>query len=380
MTPVIVEAGPHTVRGPGSAPQLWISTAIDTIDDRIALLDEQPVDVSALWQDVLGAVAGERADPLVLVIPTWWSQGRVDVVGDAADTVATNVVVLQRSTTLADGADATVVELSADYAVVTAPGSESLVFSRGTTAFTEYLETATAVLLDVPAGVPPLPATATAGLRRLGIPVTHSTDDRLRRAATAVALRLAAREGFSVRRIRPSRRVTAVLAGTALTVAAACGGWAVQAMEARPPADAATRLLVDGRIAVRVPASWTVERITSGSGSARVRVSAPGGAPALHITQSAGPAATTIADVAESLRRAIDTEPVGVFVDFDPSGERGGRPAVTYVEKRAAGETRWAVLVDGSVRIAIGCQAAPGDPAAVEDACLQAVRSAHVVR
>ncbi|PRC54618.1 type VII secretion-associated protein, partial [Mycobacterium sp. ITM-2017-0098] len=70
----------------------------------------------------------------------------------------------------------------------------------------------------------------------------------------------------------------------------------------------------------------------------------------------------------------------GVFVDFDPSAERGGRPAVTYVERRAAGETRWAVLVDGAVRIASGCQGAAGDPAAVEDACLQAVRSAHVLR
>ncbi|PRC51933.1 type VII secretion-associated protein, partial [Mycobacterium sp. ITM-2017-0098] len=83
--------------------------------------------------------------------------------------------------------------------------------------------------------------------------------------------------------------------------------------------DAASRLLVDGRIAVRVPASWTVERITSGSGSARVRVSAPGGAPALHITQSAGSAVATIAAVADTLRRAIDAEPAGVFVDFDPS-------------------------------------------------------------
>ncbi|PRC62122.1 type VII secretion-associated protein, partial [Mycobacterium sp. ITM-2017-0098] len=74
--------------------------------------------------------------------------------------------------------------------------------------------------------------------------------------------------------------------------------------------------------------------------------------PALHITQSAGSAVATIAAVADTLRRAIDAEPAGVFVDFDPSAERGGRPAVTYVERRAAGETRWAVLVDGAVRIA----------------------------
>jgi type VII secretion-associated protein (TIGR03931 family) len=370
VTPVVVEAGPATVRGPGSAPQQWISTALESIDDPIALLDEQPVDVPALWRDVLGAVAGAGTDPLVLVVPTWWSRDRVTVVSDAARAAATDVVVLQRSAILADTTDATVVELSAEYAVVTAPGTQSLTFPRGAAAFTAHLETATAMLLDVPSGVPPLPGAAGARLRRLGIPVTHSTDDRLLRAAAATVRRRGAR----------NRRVSAVLAGTAVTLAAACGGWAAQATKTQPPIDTASRLLVDGAIAVRVPASWTVEHITSGHGSPRVRVSAQGGAPALHITQSAGPGATTIAEVAESLRRAIDSEQDGVFVDFDPAGERGGRPAVTYVERRASAETRWAVVADGAVRIAIGCQGAPGDPAAVEDACLQAVRSAHALR
>lgn len=376
---MVVEAGPTTVRGPGSAPQQWISTALEFIDDPIALLDDQPVDVAQLWRDVLGAVAGDRADPLVLVVPAWWSQSRVDVAGHAASVVGADVVVLQRSALLAGTTDATVVELSADFAVVTAPGSESLALSRASTALMPHLETATAVLLDVPPGVPPLSDAACAGLRHIGIPVTRSTDDRLRRAATAAARRLT-RDMFSTSRIRPSRRMSAVFAGTALTAAAVCGGWAAQATKSQPPADPASRLVVDGGIAVRVPAHWTVERITSGTGSARVRVSAAGGTPALHITQSAGPGATTIAEVAESLRRAIDSEPDGVFVDFDPDAERGGRQAVTYVEKRASAETRWAVLVDGAVRIAIGCQGAPGDPAAVEDACLQAVRSAQVVR
>ena len=207
---------------------------------------------------------------------------------------------------------------------MTAPASQPLILSRGDAQLAARLETANAVLLDVPAGVPPLCAATTAGLRRLGIPVTHSTDDRLRRAATAVASRRAGCGDRSTMRIRPDRRrVAAVLTGTALTVAAAGGGWAAQVLKAQPSGDTATRLLVDGGVAVRVPAPWTVERVTSGSGSARVRVSAPGGVPALHITQSADPGAGTIADVAESLRRAIDSEPDGVFVDFDPSAERG---------------------------------------------------------
>src|SRR4029077_9102531 len=39
----------------------------------------------------------------------------------------------------------------------------------------------------------------------------------------------------------------------------------------------------------------------------------------------------------------------------------------------------WAVLVDDSLRIAIGCQSAPGHEEAVREACDQAIRSAHGV-
>jgi type VII secretion-associated protein (TIGR03931 family) len=377
VTPTVVEVGPQTLRGPGVAPRLWVSTAFEFIDDPMALLDEQPVEMSMLWRDVLAAVAGAHADPLVLVVPSWWSSRRIAVVGAAAALISSDVVVVHRCTLLADGADATVVELSADYAVVSTDAPEPLIFSRGDAAFTAHLETVNAVLLDVPVGVPPLAAATSATLRRLGIPILRSTDDRLRRAAAAAA-RSTARNRRRARRIRPGRGTTAVLAGTALTVAAAGAGWAAQAHRAQPT-DAATRLLVDGGIAVRVPAPWAVEHITSGSGSARVRVAAPGGTPALHITQSTYPTAGGIAAVAETLRRAIEAETDGVFVEFDPAAHRGGRPAVTYTERRAAGDTRWAVVVDGATRIAIGCQGAPGDQHTIESVCLEAVRSAHVV-
>jgi hypothetical protein len=210
VTPRVVEVGPQTVRGTEAAPPQWVSTAIEFIDDPTALLDEQPVELSALWRDVLGAAAGERADPLVLVVPTWWSSARVDVVSAAARDVASEVVVLQRCPLLSEfsdaTADATVVELSAHYAVVSSPASESLIFARADPELAAHLETANAVLLDVPAGVPPLPGATSAELRRLGIPVLLSTDDRLRRAAMAVASRHADRNGRSSRRIRPGRR------------------------------------------------------------------------------------------------------------------------------------------------------------------------------
>ena len=172
------------------------------------------------------------------------------------------------------------------------------------------------------------------------------------------------------------------MAGAAVTMAAAGGGWAAQTVvmePSDPSGDPATRLLTEGRVAVRVPASWNVERITAGAGSARVRVAATGGLPALHITQSTGPEGTTGAELAESLREAIESETAGVFVDFDAGGENGGRPAVRYVERRTGSETRWTVLVDGTVRIAVGCQSAPAHADLIEVACAQAVRSAHAV-
>jgi type VII secretion-associated protein (TIGR03931 family) len=365
----VVELGPCTVRGTEAAPPEWVSVALDCIDDPLALLDERPVEVSGLWRDVLAVVAGGHDGALVLVVPTWWPSGRADVVAAAGRAMTPEVVVLQRSSLSGDDGAGTLVELSADFAVVRSPGTGCLVVPRDDIG--PLLETATSVLIDVPAGVAPLPPAVCARLRQLGTPVSHRDHTGVRDAALAALPRPGRRPG----RPRPGGGAIAVLAGAAVTAVAAGGGWAAQNLSPRPPADPATRLLVEGRVAVAVPAQWTDERVTTGPGSARVRVSAAGGSPALHITQSVG----STADVAESLRRAIGSEPVGVFVDFDPSGERGGRPAVTYVERRAGSETRWSVVTDGDLRIAIGCQSTPGLDAAVEDVCAEAVRTAHAV-
>ncbi|MDT5172861.1 MAG: hypothetical protein QOG37_112, partial [Mycobacterium sp.] len=99
---------------------------------------------------------------------------------------------------------------------------------------------------------------------------------------------------------------------------------------------------------------------------------------ALHVTQSPTPG-ETLAGAADRLRHAIDTEPPGVFVDFNPAGVSAGRPAVTYREVRAAHDVRWTVLLDGAVRISVGCQSRPGAQDAVREACEQAVRSAHAL-
>jgi type VII secretion-associated protein (TIGR03931 family) len=144
-------------------------------------------------------------------------------------------------------------------------------------------------------------------------------------------------------------------------------------------ATAPTTYLTEGRVALTVPANWPAQRVVTGPGSARVRVMSPSDPEvALHLTQSPV-AGETLGVAAERLKRAIDAEAAGVFVDFNPSGSTAGRPAVTYREVRAGHHVRWSVFVDGPVRISIGCQSRPGDEDAVRDACEQAVRSARAI-
>jgi len=82
---------------------------------------------------------------------------------------------------------------------------------------------------------------------------------------------------------------------------------------------------------------------------------------------------------AEFLKQAIDAEPNGVFVDFNPAGNSAGRPAVTYREVRSGHDIRWTVLVDKAVRISIGCQSRHGFEGAMRQVCELAVRSARAL-
>jgi type VII secretion-associated protein (TIGR03931 family) len=139
-------------------------------------------------------------------------------------------------------------------------------------------------------------------------------------------------------------------------------------------------LLVERRVGVMVPAQWTVQRVTSGPGSARVQVVSPrDSGVALHVTQSSLPPQSSLEQVAGSVRNALDEEPEGVFVDFNPSDRRADRPVVTYRELRADHRIAWFVLLDRSVRIAVGCQSPPEREEAVREACDEAIQSAHAV-
>ncbi len=142
---------------------------------------------------------------------------------------------------------------------------------------------------------------------------------------------------------------------------------------------AAGTTLVEGRMAVRVPAPWIVQRVTVGPGSRRLQATSPvDPGVAVHLTSSYTPA-TTLADAAEVLRRAIAGEPPGVFADLRAEATVAGRAAVTYRESRPGRVITWIVVLDGSTRIGIGCQSPPGRESGVRAACDDAVRSAREI-
>lgn len=375
----VVEVGPVTVRGPGAVAPERVRQAIDGIDDRITLLGERPVTMRSLWRDVLEAAAPELRGALVVVVPTWWPAKRAEVLTAAAGDFGAEVTVVRRAAVLGEGTRATVVEVSTDVVVIAAPGSPPAASPRDDAAVVDLLTNATEVLFDIAAGVdPPKPAVITQ-LRTSGVPVSFSDSSSLAASAQQAWTEQARTEQPRTKERGPvaawwRRPLPALLAGVALTLAGAAG--AVLARAPSEPADA-TALLVEGRVAIRVPADWVAERLTDGPGSARVRIAAPGGSAALHLTQSSAPTAES---AGESLRRALAAEPPGLFTDFDADARLAGRPAITYREHRPGTEITWAVVVDGTLRVAIGCQSRAGRRDEVTEACLEAVRSARAVR
>jgi type VII secretion-associated protein (TIGR03931 family) len=387
MTGIVVEVGPATVRGPNHADAEWVSAGIEGIDDELTLIGERPVAVGDVWQAVMQDVVGGCAKTVVLVFSTWWAPSRVDRVRDAARTVANDCVVLQRAQVLRDGLPdrlTTVVEIASEFVVVSPPGGDIQVVARSDTeAIVATIPISKAVLLDGPEGVEgayPLVAAIADRLRANGVAVTIADSDWVRRGVDA----LSSREDGHGAPPRPvsyrSRRATAVLAGTLLSAAALCGGFAARLDVPRSAAHMPMTLLVEGRVGVMVPAQWVVQRVTSGPGSARLVVVSPTDADiAVNITQSSLPPHQSHEQVAEALRSALRQEPDGVFVEFNPSDRRAGQLAVTYREVRADHQISWVILVDESLRIAIGCQSAPGQEDEVREVCDQAIQSAHAL-
>lgn len=387
----VIEAGPGTIRrlccatsGIGDA-QL-VAAALSAIDDAVVLVDDRPVDVASAWSSALRAVFCGDGARVVVLHPSWWSASRVNMVTAAAQMLSGDVVVRPRSWLLAQAVSeaAVVVEIAGQLVLVA--GDEPVGVARVREPQSVVDEVAgvvaeigaTAVVVDGPTAVPGAPQLATMiadAVRRGGHTAVRVDDARLLRLAGSLTAAPDEPRPAAVR-----RRYVGI---TGLVGAAAVVAVSVLAMPHRDShrVDAlpATTSLIEGRVALTVPADWATQRVLSGPGSARVQVTSPlDPEVALHLTQSAV-AGETLTAAAERLKRAIDAEPTGVFVDFDPHGASAGRPAVTYREVRTAHDVRWTVLLDAGVRISIGCQSRPAAPDAVRDACDRAVRSAHAL-
>ncbi|WP_205876517.1 type VII secretion-associated protein [Mycobacterium camsae] len=381
--------------GPVSVDRLCCTTveyderclvALDAVDDPVALVDEQPVAVDTLWCAVLrGLVAGHRG--VLVVHPSWWSAARVEVIATAARTVAgDDSAVRARSWLLAQPDSAIVVEIAErlvavsgrDVVAVPRLGDEEVLVGEVARVIAGL--TRRRVVIDAPGAVPGASrlARSIADAVTTVHPVATVEDTAVTRLARAA---VPYGDEEPVRGRRSSARMISRLTVAGVTITAAAVALAAMTAENSRPAtrvEPAT-VLVEGNLALTIPAGWLPQRVVAGPGSARVQVTSPADPEvALHITQTPTPG-ETMADAADRLRRAIDAEPAGIFVDFNPAGTGAGRPAVTYREVRAAHEVRWTVLLDGSLRISIGCQSRPAAQDAVRDACEQAVRTAHAV-
>lgn len=379
--------------GPGRISRICCTTAetdgsftaaLDAVDDPVALVDERPVAVAALWCTVLRVLIDGHRGALV-VCPTWWSTTRVELVTTAARTVtADEVVVCTRASILTQQNSAVLVEIAERLVAIS--GSDVVAVPRRTdeqalvdevAAVLEEL-TPRNLVIDGPTAVPGAPRLARLIAEAVGTRhvVTTVDDAALTRLAHVTA---SVPDGAPV--VSGGGRTLARMAVAGLMMTAA--GLALPAVTAEQQRPAArvesTTVLVEGQVALTIPAGWLTRRVITGPGSARVQVTSPSDPEAaLHVTQTPTPG-ETLAGAADRLRRAIDAEPAGVFVDFNPAGAGAGRPAVTYREVRATHDVRWTVLLDGSLRISIGCQSRPAARDVVRDACERAVRTAHAV-
>lgn len=389
----VVAAGPGTIRRiccRTTESNDEHGAALDAIDDPVALVDERPVGVAALWCAVLRSLMeGHRG--VLVVHPSWWPATRVSVLTAAARTVAGDEAAVQPRSWMLMQPDSTVlVEIAERLVAISAHAAEPPVVAvprrtddnavaeevvRDVATITEGK-----VVIDAPSTVPGAPrlARTITDAVTTGHTVTTIDDAGIIRLARAAAPILD-REPVVAAQARG--RILARLA--AAGVAATAAGLAMPAVSAEDPRPAAraepTTVMVEGDVALTIPAGWLTQRVTGGPGSARVQITSPSDPEtALHVTQTPTPG-ETLAGAADRLRRAIDAEPAGVFVDFNPSGVSAGRPAVTYREIRASHDVRWTVLVDGSLRISIGCQSRTAAQDGVRDACERAVRTAHAV-
>ncbi len=400
----VIEVGPNAIRqlccgADAVADDEMVRVGFDSIDDPVTLVDLRPVPVDSLWRMVLGSVDCGSPERAIVVHPSWWASTRIDVVSAAAQVLADEVVMRPRSwlltrasqhpTVVVEIVDCFVVITGAEVVAETRRGESQCVAEAVVRSILEMTSASTAVVvIDAPStvgGAGALGAMIAEGLHGSGgITVMQADDALLKRcvaeivqgegsACTADGIEAAGRGYWQ-------HWGMAVVVVLIIVVLGALGVHASGRRAAPAGGGVATTFLVEGRVALEVPAQWPTQRVVAGPGSARVQLTSPSDPEmALHVTQSRV-AIDTLGATADALKQAIDAEPTtGVFVDFNPADNRAGRPAVTYREVRNRHDIRWTVLVDRAVRISIGCQSRHGHDDEMRQVCERAVRSARAL-
>lgn len=371
------ELGPELVRLTGrparTADRQAAAAALQARDDPLALLGDRAVPTGALWRDVLRPLL-DGADRVLLIHPSWWTVTGVRAVTAVAAELATDIEACSRAELLyTNGCGPVIVELAADRVAITVAGELTAVVPRDGDPAEVAAAVAAAVPgpagrihLDTPVGVPGAAALAALLGARL------AADGH--RCLPARIDALLPRQSVPAPRPVTGRRRNPLPAAAAGLVAVGLLWWqAGPAPESTPPPVTA---LVEGSVSIEVPAGSAARRITDGPGSARVEVRPPDATALLHLTQ-ARVGSSDLAAVAAGLHTALGAESPGVFLDFDPAGHRAGRSAVTYREVRPAHTVRWTVLVDGGIRIGIGCQYRVGDEPDADPVCDRAIATAR---
>jgi len=375
MTVVVV--GPATISGPKDVDAELVSSALECIDEQLGLLDTTVLPAERIWRDAMTAAIG-GASAVTVVCPTWWPASRVERVRAAVLTSVSHVVIERRTAALraaVDEPDCAVVELGEDLVTISRPGTAPVVVRRTdfATAQTVIARTTwdTHVVIDAPIGVPGAAALATeiqALLWDQDVTTQILSCDDLLDDAGGDGTHTAARSSRA-------RMAIAVAAAVSIVGALVLG---LSNRDGPAPAiatatDPEFTWLVEGRVAVQVPARWTVDRALAGAGSARLQIISPEDrGQIIHLTQSVVPREQTLEGAARSLRDAATKLPGGVIVDFQDAGVSAGRAAVRYREVRGNRIVDWSVLLDGPVRIAVGCQGS-----SARSVCDTAIRSAH---
>jgi type VII secretion-associated protein (TIGR03931 family) len=391
----VVEVGPNAIRrlccGVATVADTALERlALDSLDDLVTLLDFHPVAVGSLWCSVLESVKCVGADSITVVHPSWWAPSRVDVVRAAAHVLGDAVVMTPRTRLLrrADREPMIIIEITDGFVVVTGDavvaetrrGDQCDVVEAVVSSVRRLaLDAVGTVVIDAPRTVRgAAELSALLAQRDFGGMVVWQVDDIEMRKLAAGLISVESHNRHAGMRHVGGRRwkLTVVVAIVSVVV-----GVGALLHDPVPPAGvpASTTYVVEGHVALEVPARWPVRRVVAGPGSARLQIASPSDPEvALHVTQSRV-AVESLDATAEFLRGAIDAAPPGVFVDFNPAARFDRRSVVTYREVRPTHDVRWTVWVDKAVRISIGCQSRRGHDDPVRQECDLAVRTARAL-